>query len=305
MGIVICRLPKAGLGNQLFPLMNALVFAKLNDLKIIITGYHHFKIGPYLRKEKIKRTYFGYFVFHQSFLRDALQRIKILIYLLVYKRWDEPKVEKCDPTLLKGKVLIFQALPTYFDYFIHLKQHWALVKQLLLENISLNVLKEIKAINNPVIGLHVRMGDFRKLKPGEDFSKVGHVRTPEEYFIDLVKEIRTLKNCELPVSLFTDGFRSEFEHLFNMNNISLVEGHKDIVDLMVLSNSKIIITANGSTFSYWAAFLSEAPVIKHPDHLYASFRPEYINKIYYEGPLFKNSCDELLYSNIQAIELLG
>jgi hypothetical protein len=46
--------------------MNALVFGKLNNLPVIIIGYHQLKIGPYLRKEKIKRKYNGYFTFQKN-----------------------------------------------------------------------------------------------------------------------------------------------------------------------------------------------------------------------------------------------
>jgi len=38
MSIVVCELPKAGLGNQLFPLVKAAVFAELNGLPLIVTG---------------------------------------------------------------------------------------------------------------------------------------------------------------------------------------------------------------------------------------------------------------------------
>jgi len=85
MSRVVCILPKAGLGNQLFPLLNALVFGKLNDLPVTIIGYHHLKIGPYLRKEKIKRRYRGYFRFQKSVLGEAYDsflsngRLRIII----------------------------------------------------------------------------------------------------------------------------------------------------------------------------------------------------------------------------------
>ena len=66
MGMVVCKLPSAGLGNQLFPLMHAMVFAELNNLPLTVTGYHRIKIGPYLRGEKSKRSYKGYFKFQKS-----------------------------------------------------------------------------------------------------------------------------------------------------------------------------------------------------------------------------------------------
>ena len=52
MSVVVCKLPQAGLGNWLFCLMKAKVFAEMYQLPLIIIGYHQLKIGPYLRFEK-------------------------------------------------------------------------------------------------------------------------------------------------------------------------------------------------------------------------------------------------------------
>ncbi len=41
---VICKLPKAGLGNQLFPLLKGYVFARLNHLPILVVGFNYLKI---------------------------------------------------------------------------------------------------------------------------------------------------------------------------------------------------------------------------------------------------------------------
>jgi hypothetical protein len=41
MSVVICKLPKAGLGNQLFPLMRAYTFAHLNNLPGMVPGSHY------------------------------------------------------------------------------------------------------------------------------------------------------------------------------------------------------------------------------------------------------------------------
>ena len=60
MGKVICKLPRAGLGNQLFPLLKAYTFAQLNDLPVIVINYHQIKVGPWLRREKNKRYYDEY-----------------------------------------------------------------------------------------------------------------------------------------------------------------------------------------------------------------------------------------------------
>jgi hypothetical protein len=145
------------------------------------------------------------------------------------------------------------------------------------------------------------MGDFRKLLAGENFSQVGAVRTPEDYFIDIIKEIRNIKAADLPVSVFTDGYKEEFEKLFSMDNIKMVEGNPDIVDLILLSRSRVIVASANSTFSYWAAFLSDVPAILHPDHIHEPIRSRQGVVELFEGPM--NRTDIRLVNAIKNIPL--
>ena len=78
------------------------------------------------------------------------------------------------------------------------------------------------------------------------------------------------------------------------------EGNPDIVDMVLLSRSEIIVTAKGSTFSYWAGFLSDVPVILHPDHIHNYNRLPSENPELYEGPMDKNN--PLLVKAIQKIK---
>lgn len=269
MSFVICRLPKAGLGNQLFPLMKAYVFAHINELPIIITNYRQLKIGVYLRGEKSKRNYRGYFNFEQNLLKDLDNYRKI-------KFSKAPII--CEPFLSTLSVTAtdrnykLEAIPNWVNYFDQLKNYRQLVKILLTNLLRKEVTLELEKLVSPIIGVHVRMGDFRKLAKSEDFSKVGAVRTPEEYFVKIIKLIRLINGSHLPVSVFTDGFKHEFNELLSLDNITFIDGNKDIVDLLLLSRSKIIVTSAGSTFSYWAGFLSEVPIIMHPDHIHEPIR---------------------------------
>src|SRR5665647_589640 len=80
MSIVICKLPKAGLGNQLFPLMRAYTFAHLNQLPVIVTHYQQLKIGPWLRGEKTKRNYNGFLTFQKNIIAGQLDKWKLKKY---------------------------------------------------------------------------------------------------------------------------------------------------------------------------------------------------------------------------------
>lgn len=267
---VHCKLPKAGLGNQLFTLMKAVVFAHLNKLPLLVTHYHQLKIGPHLRREKIKRKYNGYFVFQKSIAGEFLDKLK-LKFFKESATVKEPRVELLKK-ISNNCLYLFSEMPHWEHYFDGLKENRKLVIELFRKLLSAEVLNSLKNKKTPCIGVHIRMGDFRKLKAGEDFSQVGAVRTPENYFIKMIQGIRIIHGADLPVSVFTDGYRNEFDQLFYLKNIELIEGNSDITDLLLLSSSQLIVTSAGSTFSYWAGFLSGAPIIMHPDHIHTTIR---------------------------------
>lgn len=265
MSVVICKLPRAGLGNWLFPLMKASLFAHLNKLPLSVTNYRQFKIGPYLRGEKTKRNYDHFFTFQKSIARQCFDNLRFRS-LNKYSVIEEPEV-----AVYNGKaghhIFRFQTVPHWSNFFGGLIEHRALVIELFWDMVCDGVLDQVKLLAPPVIGVHIRMGDFRKLTEQQGFGKVGAVRTPEQYFISVIDSIRKVHGTDLPVSVFSDGFKHEFDQLLQLNNVSLVEGNSDIVDLLLLSKSKIIVSSAGSTFSYWAGFLSDAPFIMHPNYL--------------------------------------
>jgi len=300
MASVHCKVPKTGLGNQLFPIVKAHVFGALNNLPIVVTGYRQFKLGPYLRGEKSKRNYSNYFSFQKNIVAAWFEERSI--HALAEKGLaTEPRVERLQESERKNAVYLFSEHPHYHDYFVGLRENRDEARKQLQCILRREIIDEVNSKTSPVIGVHIRMGDFRKLKQGEDFSQVGATRTPEGYFIDCINKIRSINGSTLPVSIFTDGYRHELKELLALKEVEIIEGNRDIVDLLLLSRSKIIITSAGSTFSYWSGFLADAPVILHPDHIYAPLRPESVNKKFYEGPLGGNSQPELLIKNIAAI----
>jgi len=297
MSEVVCKLPRAGLGNQLFPLMKAYTFAHLNKLPVRVTGYNQLKIGPYIRGEKTKRKYRGVFTFQKNRISEWWDTSKLKKYK--GEKIEEPPVRYLDDINGTNKLYIFSAMPHWEHYFDGLQEHRKIVIELFWKLLTDKVQKKIHDLPAPCIGVHIRMGDFRKLEEGEDFSKLGIVRTPELYFINVINTIRSIHGSELPVSVFTDGFRNEFRGLFKLNNITMIEGNHDIVDLVLLSKSKIIVTSATSTFSYWSAFLSEAIVIMHPDHVNTSIRPKGDSSLLYEGAMAPGN--SLLVQSIKKI----
>jgi len=288
MSVVHCKLPAAGLGNQLFPLMKASVFAQLNDLPLVVTNYHQLRIGPYLRGEKSKRNYNDYFSFQKSFPGEYFDKMRIRIAERTCEVIEEPALASISGPTTGKTIFRFSQIPHWSSYFEGLRDHRLLAISLLNKMVRPSLLQKLDKQDPPQIGVHIRMGDFRKLSAGEDFSKLGTVRTPEDYFLAVIQQIRTAFGGDTPVSIFSDGYEKELSRILSLPNVKLVEGNPDIVDMLLLSRSKVVVTSAGSTFGYWSGFLSDAPIIMHPDHIHEPIRSSEEQASLYEGP-FSNT----------------
>lgn len=78
-----------------------------------------------------------------------------------------------------------------------------------------------------------------------------------------------------------------------------MENNSDLVDLLLLSKSKLIIPTQGSTFSAWAVFLSAAPVVL-PIKYSKALRPEFMYETIYEGEFDKDN--EIMMNSIESIQ---
>ena len=288
------RLPRAGLGNKLLVWGRAVIFARLSDLPLWVTGFNKIRIGPILRGER-SRYYFRQFS-HGS--GDLCRRwLRALLFL---PRVIEPAVAPRAKS--KGELYVFQQSPHWSDYFAGIREHRHVIQTELPRWISQSIRSAVEDSAPPVISVHVRCGDFRELRANENFARVGLVRTPLQYFDDAIQLIRSVAGRDLPVTIFSDGAKEDIAQLLRLPNVQKSPTRAALADLLVMSRSRIIIPSAGSTFSYWAAFLSEAAVMLHPQHIHSPMRPSEVNQLFYEGPTPSNQsdCPVLLRENIQA-----
>jgi hypothetical protein len=274
------ELPKAGLGNMLLIWARAAIFAHLNKLPLLVSGWSKIHIGPLLRRERDRRLYLDFF--RQPHLAGRIKKVAIL---RTYKRVVEPELTHLLPVgaVDAKNLFVFNRLPHWSDYFKDIKDYREIVQGALTSMLVDKYRARLASLDVPVIGIHVRCGDFRELKPNEDFAKVGHVRTPLAFFCDLVERIREVHGGCLPVTVFSDGRDHELEGLLKMPQVYRAGQNAAIVDLLLLSQSKVIIPSPGSTFGYWSAFLSDAVILHHPDHLHEPIRSSETNQQYFEG----------------------
>ncbi|MGF1587806.1 MAG: glycosyl transferase [Pleurocapsa sp.] len=296
---VYAKLPRAGLGNMLLVWSKAVVFAKLNSLPLIAPAWGKITIGPYLRRERYAR-YYGNF-FNDGSCISGLQASFLKI---AAKKIYEPDITQLPATQRNGmEIYVFDQVPHWSNYFGDIREYHSLIKEALINNIKPHILQEIEQRSMPQIAIHVRMSDFRKLRSGENFNQVGLVRTPINWYIEVLKKIRAIAGHNIPTTVVSDGYDEELSELLQLPQVFRSSSASALSDLLFLAKSKLLITSAGSTFSSWASYLGRCPTICHPAHFHSGvFSPE-ISQTIFEGGLNPKHKEipDLLQSNIVSL----
>ena len=262
------KFPKTGLGNMLLLWARAVVFARINHFELVTSSWWGFRWGALVRQEQKKRLYWKYF-------REAavFSRIKALWYLKYRKVIVEPKAEYLsEDQSSKCNLYLFNKVMPDYNLFDPLRGHYNLIVNELHCALRPSKKKLLDKYERPVIGIHIRRGDF----------KLGSTLTPLNYFIEGIKIIREISGDDWPVTVFTDAGKEEIETLLSLPATRLAEEKADILDILLLSKSDVLLLSGGSTFSYWAAFLSNAFVIRPMNDWLGNIKtqaPEYSNYV--------------------------
>lgn len=275
---VVALLPNAGLANKLFVWARGFVFAQLNALPLVTIGWSYPKVGPLLRGERSSRMYAQYFNGSATWALAGLALAGVGGRII-----REPACRQLDR--VDGvKTYLFRDLPPWRDAFADIREYRDALRQGLLSSIRRKYSQLAEASERPQVALHVRCGDFRRLSKGEDFKKVGGVRTPQDYFLGIVFGLRAAAGVVVPITVYSDGTDDDIDFLLRLPAVARAKASNDVSDLLALSRAEIIVTSAGSTFGEWAAFLSDGIVLRHPDHIHAPIRPEAVRRLAYEGP---------------------
>jgi hypothetical protein len=295
------RLPRSGLGNILLIWARAAVFAEQNRMPLLTTGFAAPRLGPWLRGDRDKRVYAA--DFRPPSPRDLAHAA--LLHALGHTI-AEPKLAPLPPHERRGgSLFVFEALP---DFFLSFAEHRDLLRERLLAMLTPARRRALDEAPAPVIGVHVRRGDFGPLAPDHDLS-LALGPTPLAHFQRLIEGIREIAGARLPVTVFSDGRDDELAPLLAMPAVTRAPPRPGVIDLLVLARSRVVIPSAWSTFSMWSAFLSDAPVLLHPmkhEHL-TSIRPAALNRRFYEGTVPERVADwpALLVENLRALRQLG
>jgi len=253
---VVASLPKTGLANKLTVWALAQAFAIENDLPVMTIGWFDLKVGPWLRNEKSKRFYCGYFKndFNLSLYMKYIWA-RILGQIVI----DPEKISH------SRSVFVFQTIKYPKFAFSKINPYRESLSKKLETNLSTKIRKKLNALVPAQVGVHIRMGDFKTLSEDKEFKSIGRTRTPFNFFKDAIEKLSKKLGEKTTFLIFSDGKPSELEEILKLNNVKLEDNNPDVVDLFLLSKCKIIVTSAGSSFSYWAAFLSKADIIYHPN----------------------------------------
>lgn len=247
MARVYVKFPKTGLGNMLLVWANALIFSQINQLEMTTSSWWGLRTGALLRRERKKRIYHNYFK-----ETSILNTWQFHLQRMIWQVKKNPLIEKLSREERYSKtIFLFDKAITHERLFFNLGQHKEFIKEQLLFLLHPHQLKELGKFKEPVVGVHIRRGDF----------KLANQITSLSYFITAIQLIRCTVGHNVPVTVFSDARREELEEILDLPEIRIAEDKADILDILLLSKSKILLLSQSSTFSYWAAFLSEALVI--------------------------------------------
>jgi hypothetical protein len=231
--------------------------------------WFQFKVGPLLRGETDLRTYSGMFRATQEEI-SGFERVWTLATC--------PQVEEAAADSRGGRSLVcFEGTG---EYFRPLNGYNGVLKRELEKAVRPKWLDHAAQAPAAPIGIHVRLGDFQIAQSEMDLILRGGIRTPMSWYIDTLRYVRQCLGGNVPAFVVSDGRRQELADLVTMPGIEWIQTGSAISDLLLLSRAKVIIATGGSSFSAWASFLGECPILAVPGQSHTWFHLHHGNGAY-------------------------
>lgn len=264
---VYVQFPRTGLGNMMLIWARGVVLSKAYNIPLVCSLWYGLRFGPIVRNEPKKRFYWGYFK-----ETPILAIIKTTLNSWFVKKEYNFQNYNINPPDKKIGLYIYNKVVIDYDLFGLIRHHQPLIKSE-LDQLLLPEMKEaLTKYNKPVISVHIRRGDFKN----------SAAFTPITYFIKAIQCIRENVGEVWPVTVFTDARMNEIEEIFTQPQVYMAEDKADILDILLMSQSKVMVLSKSSTFSYWAAFLSDAIVIRSSTDWQNKIREANDNESYVE-----------------------
>ncbi|MDP2021673.1 MAG: alpha-1,2-fucosyltransferase [Hydrogenophaga sp.] len=234
----LVRAPGPGLGNLLFPWARALMLAERDDGHLISPTWRNIKLGPILRRERDLRIYSDLFLHRHP---------RVLLSDLIIKLFPSEKIDEDE--YLRNPRPALVVIEGTGRHFANLTGAGPLLRKRLT---SMTLLPPKNRIDG--IAMHIRTGDF-----GEHIEATyrRNSRVAVSWFVEEAKWLRQQLGDQ-PITIFTDDSTGAVRQAFSrVHNLSFANSGTAIHDILMMASAKHIVCSN-STFSLWAAFLSEA-----------------------------------------------
>jgi hypothetical protein len=251
-----------GLGNLLFTWARCEIFANQHGVPMVAPQWTKPKLGPILRGERDWRHYSG--IFSSRSYVHGWRRLALLSFAEQIPEKQAELFRQLPPSR-RPRLIVFSEIG---DFFRPLLAHRDLVHRRLLEILTTHTRRRLE--EQPVdwtIAAHIRRGDMRVLRFGEEYPPRQCVATALEWFIGCVRSIRQIAGANVPVRVFSDGRDDELAPLLALPGVTRAAPNPSIVDILLLSRSPIVLTTCGSTFSGWACYLGEPVSLWYPGSL--------------------------------------
>lgn len=252
--LLCLRVGGPGLGNLLFPWARAKLLAEKYNYHFIVPTWAQLKIGPILRGEFDSRNYAALFKPITAEVSGA-NRIWIL---LARRRISELRADKAgmsDVVEVSGMGGMFNGLQGHSKY----------LRDSLIAMLAQNRMSELEASSGctRAIAVHVRYGDFSKVKQGNKNTGSVNSRQPIEWYVDAVNSIRKELGANTEVNVFSDAQDEELAPLMALSMVKRISNNNAIEDILLIGRHRLLV-ASGSTFSMWSSFLGQLPTIWFP-----------------------------------------
>ena len=112
------------------------------------------------------------------------------------------------------------------------------------------------------IGMHLRFGDFRPATAAQDYRGVWNTRLPIEWYVNVARRLRQELGAAAQFLVVSDGDAAQLRPLLAavpcVTTADIPDS--DCSDLLALADADLLV-CSVSSYSQWAAFLSQAPYI--------------------------------------------
>lgn len=238
-------LGRAGLGNELFPVLRAFDIATQEGAEMIPPRWMQARIGPWLRRELDSRQYWK--IFAPVSVRQRLHALGVELCVVTSARLPMARRLIDDIRVVKGMD----------GYFAALSQPSARYRSYLRSVCRPSELSP--SINTPYLSFHIRLGDFMRSSPDAQHVLSNNTATPLSWYFDQAVKI-SAKHPAVPILISSDGTDQELESLLRLPQVRRTAAKNALDEIFIIAGACGLVGSR-STFSAWGAFLGEVPML--------------------------------------------